>query len=175
VVAFKIEDNAVLVVCTGIFGWQCSPAVWAVFSRALLRAINNHTSDRVVVYVDDFSGISPEDFAVSDQTYVQELLLGVFGPGAINLTKSVLPCVICDTIVWTINIPLNCIYPNAKGRIKLMVAFFGIDTSKEIPQKSWQRMGSLASRCSRGIVGARHFVHPIHTAGSLPGGSVLSF
>ena len=162
--AFRIEDNVVLILFTGVFGWQGSPAVWAVFSRALLRAASRRSKGLIVVYVDDFIGISTAEFAMEDQRALQELVFGVFGPDAINLDKSVVPCVKCDCIGWTIDLPLSVIYPNAKGIRKLVASFFSIDIKSTITQKIWQRLASLAERYSAGILGARPFVRSLHSA-----------
>jgi hypothetical protein len=162
--AFHIEDNVVLILFTGVFGWQGSPAVWAVFSRALLRAASRRSQGLIVVYVDDFIGISTADFAMEDQSALQKLVFGVFGPDAINLDKSVLPCVKCDCIGWTIDLPLSVLYPNEKGIRKLVAAFFSLDMKSKIPQKKWQRLASLAERYSAGILGARPFVRSLHIA-----------
>jgi hypothetical protein len=166
--AFKIEDNVVLILFTGMFGWQGSPAVWATFSRALLRCASRRSKGLVVVYVDDFIGISVAGSASADQRALQELVFGVFGSDAINLDKSVNPCSKCDCIGWSIDLILGLLHPNDKGIKKLVAAFFGIDLQAAISQKNWQRLASLAERYSAGISGARAFVRPLHVAASRP-------
>ena len=70
--AFKIEDYVVLILFTGMFGWQGSPAVWATFSRALLRCASRRSKGLVVVYVDNFIGISVAGSASAYRRALQE-------------------------------------------------------------------------------------------------------
>jgi hypothetical protein len=65
--SFQVDDNIVLILFTGVFGWQGPLAVWAVFSRALLRAAVGRLKGLIVVYVDDFIGFSVESQAQQDQ------------------------------------------------------------------------------------------------------------
>jgi hypothetical protein len=162
--AFHIGDNTVLILFTGNFGWQGSPAVWAVFSRALLRAAEGRLSGLIVVYVDDFIGISVASRAHVDQAILRELVFGVFGPSAINILKSVLPSQVTDCIGWTVDLINEIIYPNEKGRRKLVAVFFGFDINGLIGQHTFERMASLASRYSEALVGTRPFVTALYAA-----------
>ena len=162
--AFQVEGNTVLILFTGVFGWQGSPAVWAVFSRALLRAARGRLHGLVVVYVDDFIGIADKNWASSDQARLQEILFGVFGPNAVNLAKSVLPCQVCDVIGWTVDLIRRRVYPNEKGRRKLVAAFHNVSLDSNICQRTYEKLASLASRYSRAIIGARPFVQPLYRA-----------
>jgi hypothetical protein len=162
--SFKVGENTVLILFTGVFGWMGSPAVWAVFSRALLRAAEGRLHGLIVVYVDDFIGISSVFNADRDQANLRSIVVGVFGQEAINTTKSVLPSPIADTIGWTVDLPRGCIYPNEKGRRKLVSAFFGFDLKDRVHQKTLQRMASLASRYSLALIGTRPFVRALHAA-----------
>ena len=158
--AFQVEDNVVIILFTGVFGWQGSPAVWAVFSRALLRASIDCVHGHVIVYVDDFIGVSGVLWASFDQPALRELIIGVFGEDAINIDKSILPCRVCDCIGWTVDLDNEVIYPNEKGRNKLVSAFFGVDLTKILSIKVLQRLGSLSSRYSVALIGLRPFVNP---------------
>ena len=82
--SFQVDDNVVLILFTGVFGWQGSPAVWAVFSRALLRAAEGRIKGLIVVYVDDFIGISVESQAQQDQFALREVVCGAFGEQSIS-------------------------------------------------------------------------------------------
>jgi len=125
--SFQVDDNVVLILFTGVFGWQGSPAVWAVFSRALLRAAEGRLKGLIVVYVDDFIGISVESQAADDQLALREVVCGAFGEQAINTDKSVLPTQITDCLGWTVDLVRAIVYPNEKGRRKLISAFFSFD------------------------------------------------
>ena len=149
---------------TGNFGWQGSPAVWAVFSRALLRAAKGRLSGWIVVYVDDFIGISVASRAYADQAILRELVFGALGPEAINTDKSVLPAQVSDCIGWTVDLVYERIYPNEKGRRKLVAAFFGFDISGIISQHTFECMASLASRYSEALIGTRPFVSALYAA-----------
>ncbi len=164
--AFQIDDDSVLILFTDVFGWQGSPAVFAVFSRALLRCTVTLLNGVVLVYVDDFMGISSAALADQDQLRLRQLVIGVFGDDAINVDKSILPSRIGDCIGWTIDLIRSIIYPNEKGRKKLVSAFFGVDLEKLISVKCFQRLGSLASRYSKVLVGLRPFVHAFFTCAS---------
>ena len=161
---FQIGADVVLILFTGVFGWQGSPAVWAVFSRALLRAAEGRLSGLIVVYVDDFIGISIASDAHNDQRLLREVIFGVFGNEAINTDKSVLPTQITDCIGWTTDLVRGIIYPNEKGRRKLIAAFFGCDLFKPIEQNKLQCMASLASRYSEALIGTRPFVSALYKA-----------
>jgi len=162
--AFQIGADVVLIVFTGVFGWQGSPAVWAVFSRALLRAAEGRLAGLIVVYVDDFIGISIASDAHNDQLLLREVVLGVFGCEAINTDKSVLPTQTTDCIGWTTDLIRGIIYPNEKGRRKLIAAFFGCDLFEPIEQNKLQCMASLASRYSEALIGTRPFVSALYKA-----------
>ena len=116
--ALRISAEVTLIMFTGVFGWLGSPAVWAVFSRALARLIAN-TIKFIVLYVDDFIAFGHVFHAHSDQRVLHVLLNGIFGPGAVNPDKSVLPTKTGDAIGWMIDIPAQCLYPNDKGCKKL--------------------------------------------------------
>jgi hypothetical protein len=104
--------------------------------------------------------------ARNDQLKLHFILNGIFGPGAVNPEKSILPCRVGDAIGWVIDIDTQQLYPNDKGCKKLAAVFFSCDTSKAVSVKCLQRMGSLASRYSRAIIGSRPFVAPFYEAAS---------
>ena len=162
--AFRISTETALVLFTGIFGWQGSPAVWAVFYRALGRVITLVVDGVVIIYVDDFMGFGSRTTAHADQLKVRNIICDVFGPDAINIEKSTLPCRVCDTIGWTIDLDAAIIYPNQKGCKKIAAAFFTVDVSKVISVRMFQRLGSLATRYSAAITGTRPFVHAFFEA-----------
>ena len=107
--------------------------------------------------------------ADSDQARLQKIVFGVFGDDTINIDKSVLPSPVADCIGYTADLPKALIYPNEKGRHKLAAAFFSFDLREAIPQKSYQRMASLASCYSVVLIGTRPCVKPLYSASTLPG------
>ena len=162
--AFEIDSNLVLILFTGMFGWQGSPAVWAVFSRALLRAAEGRLRGFIVVYVDDFIGINDVFNARNDQENLRSIVFGVFGREAINTDKSVSPSQIVDCIGWTVDLVKGVIFPNEKGRRKLVAAFFSFDLYGAISQRAFEGMASLASRYSMALLGTRPFVSALYAA-----------
>lgn len=156
--ALRISPHATLIMFTGVFGWLGSPAVWAVFSRALLRLLCRIILF-ILLYCDDFMAFGHVDRAHFDQLKLHTILRGIFGPDVINPTKSIGPSRSGDLIGWTIHIDTRSIYPNDKGCKKLAAVFFSCNANDIVTVKALQRMGSLASRYSRGVVGSRPFVH----------------
>jgi hypothetical protein len=163
--ALRISNLVTLIMFTGVFGWLGSPAVWAVFSRALLRLLTKIIK-YILLYCDDFMDFGHKDLARRDQLRLHDILRGIFGPDVINTTKSILPSRIGDSIGWTIDIDQRLLFPNEKGCKKLAAVFFSCNTSETFSTKSLQRMGSLASRYSREIIGSRPFVRPFYEAAS---------
>ena len=129
-----------------------------------MRAAEGKLKGLIVVYVDDFIGISVESQAQEDQAILREVVCGTFGKQAINTDKSVLPTQITDCLGWTVDLVRSIVYPNEKGRRKLVSAFFSVDLHGSISQHAFQQMASLASRYSQALIGTRPFVRALYAA-----------
>ena len=130
--ALRISSAATLVMFTGVFGWLGSPAVWAVFSRALTRLVATFIM-YILLYVDDFIAFGHALRAHYEQRQLHIALNGVFGPGAVNPDKSILPSRTGDAIGWMIDIPNRRLYPNDKG-CKNLQLYFSLATPPRFAQ-----------------------------------------
>lgn len=165
--AFRISEDLTLISFTGIFGWQGSPAVYAIFGRAIDRSLTMIVNGVVVSYVDDYNGFGSRVSAGLDQLKTRAFLCAVFGPGAVNIAKSVLPCRVADSIGWILELDEGLIFPNDKGCRKIAAAFFSVDVTQLVSTKTYQKLGSLATRYSAVLVGTRPFVHVFYEHASL--------
>ena len=169
--AFLVSESHVLLPFTGVFGWQGSPSVWAVFGRAISRLVRDGIDGFMKLYVDDFIGIGHSDTVDKDQVFARKIVTDTFGSDAINEEKSVKACRVCDCLGWMLDLVSESVYPNEKGIRKLISCFFKVDTKARITQHQFQVMASLACRYSAGLVGTRAFVHPFFVGASKTAGA----
>ena len=147
-----------LITYTGNFGWQGSPAAYDVIRRAIDRTTRPLLGGAVMSYVDDYIGVAHKSQALADQTSFQDVVTRTFGEGGLNREKSIGPSRSCECIGWVIDLDSVSVFPNEKGIHKLTSCFFGLRLHKRLSRRQFQIMGSLASRYSAAIRGARPFV-----------------
>ena len=155
--------NILFLFLVGLFGWTGAPIVFGLLSRALERLICRTIPRRCfVLYVDDIIALVLAADAVRAQHLVHSCIVNMFGPGSVELSKSMAPAVVQTIIGWSINLVDETIRPSDRGIKKLIVAFFSVDGVSPVSLHSCQVLASLAQRYSLGLRGMRCFVQPLH-------------
>ena len=155
--------NILFLFLVGLFGWTGAPIVFGLLSRALERLICRTISRGCfVLYVDDIIALVLVSDAVRSQQLVHACIVNIFGPGSVELSKSMAPAVVQTIIGWFINLVDETIRPSDRGIKKLIVAFFSVDSASLVSLHLCQVLASLAQRYSLGLRGMRCFVQPLH-------------
>jgi hypothetical protein len=155
--------NILFLFLVGLFGWTGAPIVFGLLSRALERFICRVVPRGCfVLYVDDIISLVLTEGAFVAQSSVQTCVVNMFGPGSVELSKSMPPAVVQTIIGWTINLVDETIRPSDRGIKKLVVVFFSVDCSIPVSLHLCQVLASLAQRYSLGVRGMRCFVQPLH-------------
>ena len=155
--------NTLFLFLVGLFGWTGAPIVFGLLSRALERFIC-----RVVprgcfkLYVDDIISLVLANEAILAQSSVQSCVENLFGPGSVELAKSMPPAIVQTIIGWTIHLVFETIRPSDRGIKKIIVAFFSVDCLSAVSLHLCQVLASLAQRYSLGVRGMKCFVQPLH-------------
>lgn len=160
--AVWIAIGLIFIFTNGNFGWTGSPMVFGCIGRALLRYIRKSLKGVSSLYCDDFATLSLEADAHEDLRIIIRACTDCFGPGCIEESKTLLPSLRGEILGWQVDLVEETIHPNTKGCDKLLFSFFSVNLTISQPVKTWQLLASLAERYSRGIVGMRSFVRPLH-------------
>jgi len=155
--------NILFLFLVGLFGWTGALIVFGLLSPALERFICR-TIHRgcFILYADDIIALVLAAEAVRAQQLVHSCIINMFGPGPVELTKSMAPDVVQTIIGWTIHLDKETIRPSDRGIKKLIVSFFSVDVSASVSLLLCQVLASLAQRYSLGLRGMGCFVQALH-------------
>ncbi len=97
----------------GLFGWCAAPLVFGVLSRAFCRLLQRRLPLSCIhLYVDDSIGLTLAELGAPAQVVVQESGRGVFGPSAMEATKSCPPAPAQVVIGWYVDLLRGSIRPS---------------------------------------------------------------
>ena len=159
--AAELEIPAVIIVMMlrCYFGWCGASLAYNLLGTLVADRLEPAIEGVSDTYVDDIVGYGHPSSVRGDQTAAVGCIKGILGPDAHAADKQVLPCSTGEALGWTVDLPALTLLPSAKGRRKLLWAFFTVNVrARTWPLKQCQLLASLAHRYSVAMRGMALYV-----------------
>ena len=129
------------------FGWGGASPAYNLLSALVDSVLAPAIEGVHVTYVDDLNGFGHPHTAPADQAIAVGTIKAVLGPDAHAAEKAQPTASHGEVIGWSVDLPAQMLLPSAKGRRKLLWAFFTVDhRARTWPLLQCQLLSSLAHR-----------------------------
>jgi hypothetical protein len=124
------------------------PFAFQFITRAIVALVSLVITGLVLMYVDDFIGVSPMHYTQADMLAADRQVEGLMGEGAILHSKDEHGRAL-DVLDWAVNLDRRSVTLSERNMLKSIHAFFALNTNGKVTLLQVERMASLATHASQ--------------------------
>ena len=151
--AMELMGGICVIFLVGTFGYTGTPAAFEVVTRALRFELSYRLVGTLLgVYVDDAMAAAWREDMTSEATTAEVLIEGLLGPGAYAVSKYERTDETnrrIDLLGYTVCLSGLLLTISRRNWLKTANGFFAIDTTKEVPVKTLEKLSSWAARYAK--------------------------